>query len=182
MLQLNFSPFPQLTTEQLVLRQLTTADAGAIARLRSNEIVNQYLDRPKTTSPAEALLFIDKIANTLANKKGAYWVIALQENSDLIGTICYWNLIPEDGIAEIGYELHPDFHGKGIMQEAIKAVIDYGFNEMKVKIIKANTIAENTASIKLLERNNFTIDDSGKYAGEVYEGSENNVIYILEKK
>ncbi|MGG9961067.1 GNAT family N-acetyltransferase [Ferruginibacter sp. SUN106] len=181
MLQLNFSPFPQLTTERLVLRALTTADAGAIAALRSNEIVNQYLDRPKTTTPGDALLFIEKISKTLANKEGAYWVIALKENNALIGTICYWNLIPEENIAEIGYELHPDFHGKGIMQEAIEAVIDYGFNEMNVEIITAIPIAANTPSRKLLKRNNFTIDDSGKYAGEVYEGSENNVIYILKK-
>ncbi len=48
MLNLSFSPFPYLTAGQLALRQLTIAGTGAIAALRSNEIANRYLQRPKT--------------------------------------------------------------------------------------------------------------------------------------
>ena len=113
--QLNFFPFPQLTTERLVLRQLTVEDVDAIATLRNNEIVNQYLGRSKTTTVSEALQFIDKINNNISNNVSIYWVIALPENNQLIGTICLWNIIAEEDTAEIGYELHPDFHGKGIM-------------------------------------------------------------------
>jgi len=178
MLQLNFSPFPQLAIKRLVLRQLTVADADAIAALRSNEIVNKYLGRSKTTSPAEAIQFIDKINTAISNNTALYWVIALQETNELVGTICLWNIIIEDDTAEIGYELHPNFHGKGIMQEAMKAVIAYGFNKMQLKVITAFTLAENIASLKLLEKNNFKPDTSGKHSTPDDEG---NIVYMLEK-
>ena len=55
--------------------------------------------------------------------------------------------------AELGYALHPDYHGKGIMQETMKEVLDYGFKIMKLHSVEANVNPENAASIKLLERN-----------------------------
>jgi [ribosomal protein S5]-alanine N-acetyltransferase len=179
MLQLNFSPFPYLKTGRLVLRQLTIADADAIAALRSNETVNKYLERVKTTSAEEALLFIDKINNSISNNQSIYWVIALQETNQLIGTICYWSIIIENDTAEVGYELLPDYHGKGIMQEAITAVINFGFTKMKIKTITAFPLAINISSIKLLEKNNFKIATDEKYKVEHDEALKGYVVYTL---
>jgi len=171
MLKLNFSPFPTLTTERLSLRQLMPEDADAIFSLRNNEIVNQYLGRPKATSAAEAVAFIDKITKGIANNQSMYWVISLKEDPQLIGTICIWNIDIEKDTAEIGYELLPAFHGKGIMQEALAAVIGFGFGTMQLKTIAAYTVPGNMASSKLLERNGF------KQIGT--EGEE--VIYELQR-
>jgi len=181
MLKLNFSPFPFLNTERLALRQLTTDDAGAIASLRSNAIVNKYLERPKSTTSDEALHFIDKINRVINNNESIYWVITLKETNHLIGTICYWNIVVEEDTAEIGYELLPDFYGKGIMQEAMTAVIKFGFNTMQVKNITAFPLAANIPSIKLLERNNFKIDNSEKYKQENDEVLAGYAVYVLEK-
>ena len=112
MLQLNFSPFPSLTTEHLLLRQLTPEDADAIFSLRNNDIVNQYLGRAKATSLTEATAFIEKITKGITNNENMYWVICLKEDKELIGTICIWNIDSEKDTAEIGYELLPAFHGK----------------------------------------------------------------------
>ena len=181
MLHLNFSPFPQLITERLVLRQLIAADADDIIVLRNNETVNQYLNRPKKTTPGDALIFIDKITKGINNNESMYWVIALKENNRLIGTTCLWNIVAKEDTAEIGYELHPDFHGKGIMQEAMQAVIDFGFNGMQLKVITAFTSVANIASIKSLERNNFKLDTAGKYSLEDEVEMEGNAVYVLEK-
>lgn len=178
MLHLNFLPFPQLTTNRLVLRQLIAADATAISALRSNATVNQYLNRPKTTTLAEAIVFIDKITTAINNNQSLYWVIASKESNQLMGTICLWNIVAEEDTAEIGYELHPDFQGKGIMLEALKAVIDFAFNTIQLKVITAFAVAENIASLKSLERSGFELDVSGKYAGQSDEGC---VIYVRKK-
>lgn len=171
MLHLNFSPFPSLTTERLLLRQLMPEDANAIFSLRNNEAVNRYLYRPKTITLAEAAAFIDKIREGIANNESMYWVISLKEDHQLIGTICIWNIVIEKDTAEIGYELQPALQGKGIMQEALTAVIDFGFNKMELKNITALTVNENTASSKLLKRNNFKLVGT---AGE-------EIIYRLEQ-
>lgn len=73
----------------------------------------------------------------------------------LIGTICLWNINQENYSAEIGYELHPEWQGKGIMKEALSKIIDYGFQKMKLKEIEAFTNPLNDSSTRLLEKNNF---------------------------
>ncbi|MEO6328855.1 MAG: GNAT family protein [Ginsengibacter sp.] len=76
-------------------------------------------------------------------------------HSTLIGTICFWNINKEHYRSEIGYALHPGYQGKGIMQQALIAVLDYGFKTMKLHSIEANVNPCNISSINLLERNNF---------------------------
>jgi RimJ/RimL family protein N-acetyltransferase len=67
MASFHFASFPQLLTERLVLRELLATDAAAIIVLRSNDIVNQYINRPKTITPAGALQFIEKINTYVRN-------------------------------------------------------------------------------------------------------------------
>jgi len=172
MLLFQNAPFPILDTERVILRPRTPADDQALFRLRSDERVNRFLDRPPTTTLDEARTFIEKIETAIKNGESFYWVLALKKENQLIGTICYWNLVREDDQAEIGYELHPDFQGKGIMQEAVTAVIRFGFEQLKLKTITAFPRQDNRKSIQLLEKNNFSVD-SGRQTGEAY------VAYVL---
>jgi ribosomal-protein-alanine N-acetyltransferase len=155
MLEVNFSPFPELQTGRLVLRQITEEDADAIFFLRSDKNVMQYIDRPPAASVDDALELIKKIKDALAQNEGITWAVTLKGDNTLIGTIGYWRIEKEHHRAEIGYLLHPDQQGKGIMQEALSAVIDHGFKVMALHSIEANVNPGNTASIKLLERNKF---------------------------
>ena len=155
MLNLNFTPFPVLYTERLVLRRMNKNDGAAILKLRSDKNVMQYIDRPHMTTEAEALDFIKKIDESLENNYGITWAISLKNNLQLIGTVGFWRIINEHYRAEIGYMLSPDFHGKGIMQEAIEQTLDYGFSIMNLHSVEANVNPGNMASIKLLEKNGF---------------------------
>lgn len=155
MLKLNFSPFPTLETSRLVLRQITDDDADDLFVLRSNEKLMQHIDRPlaKTTGDAQKLIFI--IKDFLQKNEGISWAITLKDNPKLIGTFGFWRIQKEHYRAEIGYLLHGDYHGTGMMQEAMEAGINYAFNTLKVHTIEANINPKNTASIKLAERNGF---------------------------
>ncbi|AYL96038.1 GNAT family N-acetyltransferase [Mucilaginibacter celer] len=145
----------EIDTQRLSLRQLTEADAPDIMAIRANEQVNQYLERPKTCTPDDARNFISKIASIVAGGDGYYWAITLKQTNELIGTICYWNLEPAQAKAEIGYELHPDYQGRGYMTEAIDAVISFGFNSLNFELITACPLNGNSNSVKLLERSGF---------------------------
>lgn len=61
MLNLNFTPFPRLTTERLHLRRLSIQDSKEVLLLRSNEKVNEFIERPKTITIEDATHFIHKI-------------------------------------------------------------------------------------------------------------------------
>jgi len=51
--------------------------------------------------------------------------------------------------------LHPDFHGRGFMSEAMDVVLEYGFNKMKLHSIEAHVHPDNNASINLLQKKGF---------------------------
>jgi RimJ/RimL family protein N-acetyltransferase len=65
-----------LDTTRLLLRQLKETDVSAIYSLRSNEQVNQFIDRPTAKDPEEAKAFMQKITEN----KSYYWGITLKEN------------------------------------------------------------------------------------------------------
>ena len=171
---INFPAFPTITTERLILRSLKDSDEQAIYSLRSNDITNKYLDRPKMKNINEAEEFITKINTGIKLNGWFYWVISLKENPELIGTICLWNFSDDKKTAEIGYELMLPFHGKGFANEALKSIIDYGFNKIGLDKIEAYTHKENVSSVRLLERNGFKLN-----ADRHNEYNADNTIYIL---
>lgn len=150
-----FRNFPELATARLTLRQLLETDDEYIFKLRSDERVNKYIDRPKAISIESAQAFIYNINDGIANDKWLYWAICLKGGGNLIGTICLWNFSDDKTEAEIGYELLPEFHGRGIMDEALKSVIEFANKKLQLKKILAFTHKENVSSSKLLQRNNF---------------------------
>lgn len=174
--KINFLPFPILTTKRLLLRNLKDSDAREIFFLRSDDCVNKYLDRQKMKNKDEAKEFIIRITDGIKLNKWIYWAVCLKDNSELIGTICLWNFSDDKTTAEIGYELIPSFQAKGLMNEALRCIINYGFQTVKLQKIEAYTHRENVGSLKLLEKNNFKLE-----AGRTDESNANNIIYSISK-
>ena len=176
-----FTPFPNLFTDRLNLRQLKLEDESEILFLRSNESINKYIDRPKTISNVDARKFIDKINYGIENNEWIYWAISIKDDDKLIGTICIWNFSAEKDIAELGFELFPQFQGKGLMQEALIKIMKYGFKKLNLKKLEAYTNQENTSSIKLLERNKFIQEKVFEEKHSITGESFNTVIYSLDR-
>ncbi len=151
----NFTPFPVLKTKRLTLRQLVSSDANEIFALRSNDKVNKYLGRKPSKSIDDAKTFIQTISENIQRNDSIYWAITLNGTDKLVGTICFFEFSDDHSKAEIGYELLPDFQGKGIMQEAILKVIDFGMQHIGLNSIEAHTHSENQNSTRLLEKFNF---------------------------
>lgn len=176
----HFTPFPHLETDRLHLRQLSLNDEKEIYFLRTDEAVNKYLDRPRATSLGDAQTFIEKINEGIINDKSLYWAICLKNKAGLIGTVCLWNLSLEEQRAELGYELMPQYQGKGYMQEAILSVINYGFQTLQLKIFDACPKKGNDKSIRLLEKNNFKRNRSAEAGMSGEEQSAGLIIYSLK--
>ena len=154
-LNTDFSNFPVLETQRLLLRQVVHEDAPVIFRLRSDKDVMRYLDRPAAKTIEDAHELINRIDRSLENQDGITWGIMLKSGGDLIGTAGHWRIMKEHFRSEIGYMLDPQWQGKGLMQEVLEKVLDYGFNTLGLHSVEANVNPGNSASIRLLERNNF---------------------------
>jgi len=157
--------FASLTTKQLLLRPLNEADQATIFLLRSDAQVNHYLDRPPCLTPEDALLFIKKIQDCILKQEGMYWAICLKDNKILIGTICLFNFSEQYKNAEIGFELIPSFQGKGLMQEALAAILSLSFEILKIQIISAVSHIDNKPSINLLKKNDFKMIEGSATKG-----------------
>jgi ribosomal-protein-alanine N-acetyltransferase len=155
MSNINFTPFPILTTQRLTLRQLSIVDQQSIFELRSDEEINRYLGRKLSETVDDAINFINIINDNIEKNDSIYWVISLTETGTFVGTICLFDLSNENKSCEIGYELLTKFQGQGIMKEAVEKVIDYVFQTLQFKKIIAVTHNGNAPSTKLLTKFNF---------------------------
>ncbi|HVF96478.1 MAG TPA: GNAT family protein [Flavisolibacter sp.] len=155
MLSPNFSPFPVLETDRLILRQVTINDAAPLFFLRSSEEVMKYIDRPKAATLQDAVDLIYRLEDVRQKNDGINWGITLKGKDEVIGTIALFHLQKENYRGEIGYLLHPLHQGKGIMKEAIKKVLDYGFSVIQLHSVEATTNVNNEISQKLLESVGF---------------------------
>ncbi len=178
-MKINFTPFATIKTERLILRKLEKKDAAPLAILRSNESVNRYIRRPKTITEEGTAAFIASTLKKIADNVLMYWSITLKEDDSLIGTVCIWNIVEEQELAELGYELHPDFQGKGLVTEAINAVINWGFNTIGLQVIVALVKEENMQSVNVLLKNKFQL--ATNYSETQTKDEDDFVVYYLKR-
>jgi ribosomal-protein-alanine N-acetyltransferase len=147
--------FPRLETRRLVLRQITSLDAEDIFRIYSDEEVMRYWGSPPHRSIYQTRVMIDEISSSFQAQEGIRWGITLKDDGRFIGSGGHWRLMKRHFRAEIGYELARDCWGKGIMAEALEAIIQFGFKQLELHSIEAQVDPENTRSAHLLEKLRF---------------------------
>lgn len=169
MLYLNFDPFPILETGRLRLRRVTQADRPEMFDLRRDPAIMRFIPRPLAKTEEDAGMHIQKIEDGIAARESINWGISLKSDPKLVGMIGFVRMKKEHFRAEVGYLLALNQQGKGIMKEALKAVISYGFDTINLHSIEAIVDPLNTSSSALLERCGFVKEGQFK-DHEYYEG------------
>ena len=182
MLQFNFAPFPVLETKNLILRQISPKDDHEVFALRSNPETMKFIPRPLAETIEDAQKFITDCNASIEKNDLINWAITSKKEDQLIGMIGFFRLQPENFRGELGYILNPNFHGKGIMKEALDKALQFGFRTLNFHSIEAVIDPRNTASEKLLVKANFKKEAHFKenffYNNEFLD----TVIYSLLKK
>lgn len=155
MLHLDFSQFPVLHTERLLLRALTPDDVEAMFALRSDPRAMQYVPRPLAKTLEDAAAHIALILAEQKANNSIQWVITLKDDPAMVGIIGYWRMKKEHYRTELGYMLLPAHWGRGIVSEAIGAVVDHAFRVLGFHSVEAIVDPDNPASMKVLEKNGF---------------------------
>lgn len=182
MLTINFHPFKNLETERLLLRRVAVSDIKEIRELRGNPETMKFIPRPLVTNDEEALEHFKMIDEKIENNSGINWAITLKENPKLIGIIGHYRIQPENHRCEIGYMILPQYNGQGIVTEAIKPVLEYGFDHLNMHSIEAVIDPENEASERVLQKNGF-VKEAHILENELWNGKFwDTVIYSLLKR
>lgn len=174
-----FRQFPLLETERLRLRQSRPADAEAMLAVLSSEDVCRYYDLSPLTNLEETSGLIARQAAAFANKERFRWVLARKDDDIVIGScgLSRWDEAAQQ--AEIGYELSPDWQGRGLMGEALTAMLAFGFDKMQLGKIEANVVPENEASLRLLRRLGFQEIELRRERG-FWKGRSHDLIHLLK--
>lgn len=150
------SAFPVLETERLLLREIVNEDAPALFEVHGDPESMKWFGVDPLPDEAAARNLVERFAGwrTLPNP-GTRWGLQLKGESALIGTcgLFAWNR--DWRKCALGYELHPRARGKGYMNEALRAVVEWGFAAMALNRIEAMVHPSNAASLRSLERLGF---------------------------
>ena len=140
---------PDLVTERLLLRRPNEGDAGAIVSIVGDWEVARRLARvPHPYGPSDATFFLEQIVPA-----EWVWAITLTGSDTLIGAV---GLTPENGdTAELGYWLSRVHWGHGIISEAARAVVSFGFDTLALPYITSGYFEENLASGRVLDKLGF---------------------------
>ena len=147
---------PTLETKRLILRKMTLDDARAVFAYASDPDVTRYVIWNMHRTIEDSKSFLRSLVEGYENAEAADWGIVCKENGRFIGGcgIAGWSL--EHARAELGYVLSREYWGRGLMPEAVRAMIHFGFERMGLNRIEARCIAENAASEGVMEKVGMT--------------------------
>jgi ribosomal-protein-alanine N-acetyltransferase len=146
-----YESFPNLETEELLLRRLTLADVDE----RMVEI--GYFSGEKATTEEEAGVMLEKIEALYTQGELMHWGIFSKETGDLVGSCGFYRGF-EGGRGEAGGILRAQYRNQGIMQPAIAAIVTFALDTMGLSEIFAVTSKENPAAQKLLIKLGFVYE------------------------
>lgn len=161
---------PIIETPRLLLRELNPNDASSFYELNSNQNVIRYTGDKPFDNTEVALLFLKNYKDYEINGYGRWAVI--EKSSNVFLGWCGLKFNSETKETDIGFRFFEHYWNKGYATESAKACLDYGFEKLHLKTIIGRAMAENVASIRVLEKLGLEFEkefDFDEHKGLVYQ-------------
>lgn len=144
-----------IETERFILRAVTIDDASDMYDYAKDTETTKYVTFPAHDSIETSVFSIE---NFFLNRSAKGWPEAFgivdKTNNKMIGTCDFWPL-KEQGHYEMGYIIHKDYWGKGVMSEVASAVLAYAFNNYPVDVMHLKHVDVNIGSGKVATKLGF---------------------------
>lgn len=151
-----FARLPVIETERLILRKVTMRDAMDIHRYARDKEVARHVLWEAHTSLVETRSYVRYLLYQYRSGEPGSWGIVLRETGRVVGTIGYMSYSADNATVEVGYSLAREQWGKGLMTEALTAVIDETFRALTLHRIEAMHFTDNPASGRVMEKCGMT--------------------------
>jgi ribosomal-protein-alanine N-acetyltransferase len=161
-----FGNLPALETDQLLLRRMNTDDAQDLFEYASDPKVAMYTTWQAHQSIEDSVAFLRFVMGQYDREEIATWGVVHKGAQKLIGTCGFITWLSHHARAEIAYALSRKYWGQGLMTEAVRAVVSFGFRTMQLNRIQAVCEVENVASARVMEK-----------VGMVFEGILREYMY-----
>ncbi len=147
-----FARLPVIETERLILRKMTLRDAPDVYRYARDREVARHVLWEAHQSVWESRAYVRFLLYQYRNGEPGSWGVVLKETGRVVGTIGYMGYSADNSMVEVGYSLAREHWGKGLMTEALAAVIAETFRVLKLHRIEAMHFSDNPASGRVMEK------------------------------
>lgn len=170
---------PTLTTERLILRPFTPADAPAVQRLAgAREIADTTLTIPHPYPAGGAEQWIATHAQRFAAGTLATYAIVEQQRKEVVGAVGL-NIDPEHALGELGYWIGVPFWGRGYATEAAHALIGFGFAALHLNRVQARHVVRNPASGRVMQKLGMMYEGTFRQAMRKWDRFEDIAMYAV---
>ena len=145
-----FSHLPTLKTERLILRPMRMSDAEDLYAYAQDPQVSRHVLWDTHTSLADSRQFLRAARRQYRRGQPSSFAITLRDSGRMIGTVGFMWINLDHHSAEVGYSLSRDYWNQGIMTEALRAVIAFGFDTLRLNRIEAQHEIDNPASGRVM--------------------------------
>ncbi len=171
----------RLSTARLIMRLPEDSDAKTVANLANDAAVTRYTARmPHPYGADDARDFITTARRGASDGTSAPFFIQLKDGGALIGGIGL-GIRAEQASADIGYWLGRDYWNQGYTSEAFSAVLDFGFNELDLSVVRGNVVPENVASVRVMEKLGMTVVGHETSPAPARDADQNVDIYEMTR-
>ena len=165
-----FAQTKQLHSERLLFRKMCKRDAADMYDYAKRPEVTRYLlwrEHPDLTYTKRYLAYVET-----CYRAGSFFDFAVveRESGRMIGTCGFTRFDFANNAAEIGYVLHPEYWNRGLASEAVRTILQYGFETLGLHRIEARYMKDNLASRRVMEK-----------CGMHFEGIQRGLMLIKDR-
>jgi len=145
-----------IESERLLVRLVDKSDLPALLEVNSNEEVTALLPYARWESIADGEAWLKRMEAIQATGLALQFVVVSKSSGLAIGTCLVFRFEEGSARAELGYALGRAYWGRGLMHEALEALIGSAFAVMGLRRLEAEVDTRNRSSARLLRRLGFT--------------------------
>ncbi|NCB41833.1 MAG: N-acetyltransferase [Clostridia bacterium] len=167
----------KMVTQRLIIRPYVKKDAVAIFRNWASDPLFQVpLNEPVYNHLEEVEDLVQKYIHAFETTGKYRWALATKDTDECIGLISYFLIDDKNDFAEMEYGIAREYWGQGLTLEAVEAVVQFGFEKMKLHKVQITCKEYNKASRRVIEKCGMVYEgtlrdyfnEEGKYIGRMY--------------
>lgn len=147
-----FTSLPTLSTPRLTLRRLRLRDADDLFAYAADPEVARHVLWDAHRNISQSRRFLWGAIRQYRKGLPASFAIECKRDGKMIGTIGFMWINTDHKSAEIGYSLSRDYWNQGIMTEALREVLRFGFEDLALNRIEAQHELDNPASGRVMQK------------------------------
>lgn len=147
-----FTDIPTIESDRIILRKILRTDVDDVFEYSSDEQLTKYLLWHPHKNIAVTLQYLKTLERKYRKMEFYDWGVVHKSSGKLIGTCGFTAFDIENNGAEIGYVIARPYWGMGFAAEAARAVIEFGFQTLRLHRIEARFMTKNDGSRRVAQK------------------------------